>query len=272
MNLRSLLKTSKGRRFVLGLLGFVLIVSLVFNPNVTQPVEGINKDFSVAYEVFLLIPIIITLLIVGFVPFLAKFTKKLDDSIKKAIAAPLNVYDRNFLSFGLWGGFLGFSISTFIAVNSLDLVLDTTFLIPPELSEDLVGLFLYTLRNPGPSFVITVMILPLLGYALFLIYKMVYFGTIMKPAKNKDSHLNQSNHQKVGRFSIFVLLVSAFGVITYLHTFLTGNLDKLDDWNKIVFMFLPFYSLSMSVIMMVSLFVTRILHFFVGFKEDSEKK
>lgn len=270
--LKAFFKTPKRRGLILGLFGIVTIFTLTYNPVITQPVDGINNDFLVATEVFLLIPLIIILLIVGFVPYLAKGAEKMDSSIKKAIVAPLNVYDRNFLSFCLWGGFLGFSISTFIAVNSLDLILDTTFIIPPELSKDLVNLFLYTLRNPGPSYVITIMVIPLLGYALFFIYKIVYFGTIMKLEKNEDSTLNQSKYQKIGKFSIFVLLISVFGVITYLHTMLSGNFEKLEDWNKILIMFLPFYSLGMSVFMVFAIFFIRVCYLIVGYKENLEKK
>lgn len=256
---------SKRRGLLLGILGIFTIFTLTYNPTINES----NNDILIATELFLLIPLIMVMLIVGFVPYLSQGADKLNYSIKKALATPLNVYNWNFLTFHLWGGVLGFAISTFIAVNSLNLILDTTFVIPPELSKDIIKLFLYTLQNPGPSFVISLMIIPLLGYAIFFIYKMVYFGTIMKLEKYDKYTSNTKDVQKVGKFSIFILLLSVFGVITYLYTMFPSNFEKLEDWNKIIMMFLPIYSIGMSSCMLIGIFVVRILYFIVGYKMDS---
>ncbi len=59
------LKTRKGRGLILGSIGAALIFALFISPSVNQPQNGLNNDYVFGYEVIILIPVILTLLIVG---------------------------------------------------------------------------------------------------------------------------------------------------------------------------------------------------------------
>ena len=249
----SFFQTKKRRRLLLGVIGAIQLISIIVTTNnIQNDLILQNNEPYYGSKILFTLPISIIFLIVGFVQYLAEYHKKLDDSIKRAMLANLDDVNKDLIFFMLWGGLLGFSITTLLIVTPMEWVLNLQFVIPPNIVESIVSGMTYIINNGGPEFVIYVLLMPMLGFITFITYKMVCFGTLWKNKKKQEK-----DTRKVGGISNTVLVIIYLGIVTYFFTLFFGGFDKLEEWKQILFIFLPLISLSLSGVMGMAIFFTK---------------